>query len=130
TMVMAWVVGARVHVANRRQPLQVGFFATALSPLVLVWSISPLSIFIFTLVEATFSPMYDIPFEALSHKVLESDPDSDRMRVEYMVAREIPLNLGRLVGATAFIYAAPYMEGTPHIIRLFVALVGCVPIAS
>ena len=93
-MMMSWIVGIRVNSSNRSRPLTVGFFGTALSPLVLVWSPSPFGILLFTLVEALFSPLYDIPFEAVSYKALETDPDAGNMRVEYMVAREIPLNLG------------------------------------
>lgn len=130
TVIMSWLVGARVNPTNRRRPLTVGFFGTALSPLVLVWSISPLGILLFTLVEALFSPLYDIPFESVSHKALESDPEAANRRVEYMVAREIPLNLGRLVGVTAFIYAAPYLEGSPAMIRLFVAVIGLLPLIA
>lgn len=130
TVMMSWIVGIRVNSSNRSRPLTVGFFGTALSPLVLVWSPSPFGILLFTLVEALFSPLYDIPFEAVSYKALETDPDAGNMRVEYMVAREIPLNLGRLLGVAAFIYAAPHMAGVPNRVRLFVAIVGLLPVLA
>lgn len=130
TVVMSWVVGARVNPTNRRRPLTVGFFGTALSPLVLVWNITPLGILLFILVEALFSPLYDIPFESISNKVLESDPDAPNMRVEYMVAREIPLNLGRMLGVLAFVYAAPHLQETQELVRLFVAVIGLLPVVA
>lgn len=128
TVVMSWVVGARVTPKTRWRPLTVGFFLTCASAVPLAVQLNALGVLLYTLIEAVFSPMYDIPFESLSHRVLEEDPNVRHMRVEYLVAREIPLNLGRLLGVVSFLVAAPYLEANLSVMALYVGVIGLAPI--
>lgn len=52
----------------------------------------------FGLLEALAVPLVAVPFSAESYAVVAEDPEGERRGVGYMVAREVPLNLGRLAG--------------------------------
>lgn len=128
TLAVSWAVGARVRQGNRWRPLWVGFFLTCASGPAFALSFSVAGVLLYTLIEAAFSPMYDIPYEALTHKVIEQDPRADARRVEYMVAREVPLNVGRLLGVATFLLAVPYLEALRPAANWYVGAVGLVPL--
>lgn len=129
TLTLSWLLGRQITARTRRRPLLVGLFATSLGVLVLAFNLNPFGIVLFALIEAAFAPMYGIPFGALNYRVLEQDPDVADLRIEYMVAKEIPLNLGRIVGVFAFLVAVPYLESDTVVAALLLGL-GWLPLLT
>ncbi len=70
--------------------------------LVLLWRSDWIGILVFGVLTGIFDPFFDIPFESLSFKVIETDTIDEDLRIEYIVAREIPLNLGRILSILLF----------------------------
>lgn len=74
----------------------------ALSLGVLIWRADWLGVLIFGILTGLFDPFFDIPFESLSYKIIENDTTDEDLRIEYIVARELPLNLGRILSIFLF----------------------------
>lgn len=58
---------------------------------------------LFGVLEALAVPLVAVPFSSESYALVSTDPRGQRRSVGYMVAREIPLNLGRLVGVAVLL---------------------------
>ncbi|MCK4260886.1 MAG: MFS transporter [Halanaerobiales bacterium] len=68
----------------------------------LIWRNDWMGILIFGILTGFFDPFFDIPFESLSFKVIENDTLDNDLQIEYIVARELPLNLGRVLSIFLF----------------------------
>lgn len=69
---------------------------------VLLWRSDWLGVLIFGILTGLFDPLFDIPFETLSFKVIENDTIDEDLRIEFIVARELPLNVGRVASIFLF----------------------------
>jgi YQGE family putative transporter len=75
------------------------------------------------LLTAVFSPLAQIPWTTISYQAMGAD--GRRRRHEYMIAREIPLGLGRIACGLLFLVAQPYLEQVgPRALGLFLAGLG------
>lgn len=92
-------VAARVAERGRRlafMALGVALSVAAALSLALLpglWGVAPFGLF-----EALAVPLVAVPFSSESYALVAEDRDSSHRGVGYMVAREVPLNFGRLVG--------------------------------
>lgn len=68
----------------------------------LIWRSDWMGILVFGILTGLFDPFFDIPFESLSFKVIEQDTIDNDLRIEYIVARELPLNFGRVLSIGLF----------------------------
>lgn len=75
------------------------------------------------LLAALFAPLAQIPWTTISYQAIGED--GQRRRHEYMVAREIPLGLGRVCMALLFLAVQPYLERMgPRALGLFLVATG------
>lgn len=75
------------------------------------------------LLAAVFAPLAQIPWTTISYQAIGED--GQKRRHEYMVAREIPLGLGRVSAVLLFLVLQPYLESIgPRALGFFLAGLG------
>lgn len=97
-LVTRWVAERVAERARRLRLMALGVAlsvgaAASLAFLPGLWGVAP-----FGLLEALAVPLVAVPFSSESYAVVAEDRRAARRGVGYMVAREVPLNFGRLVG--------------------------------
>lgn len=68
----------------------------------LIWRSDWFGVLLFGILTGLFDSFFDIPFESLSYKVIDNSAHDDDRRIEYIVARELPLNAGRVLSIFLF----------------------------
>ncbi|MCL6596048.1 MAG: hypothetical protein K6V73_07535 [Firmicutes bacterium] len=92
-------VAVRVGTRRRRMRLMAaGVALSVAAALSLAFVPGRLGVAAFGLLEALAVPLVAVPFSSESYAIAGADPGGRRRGVGYMVAREVPLNLGRLTG--------------------------------
>ncbi|THF84196.1 MFS transporter [Cohnella fermenti] len=76
-----------------------------------------------------FIPFYMIPMTSAVFDLIGRDEASAKLRVEYIVLRELSLNAGRIVGMLAFI-ATVNLTRAPLALTAFLFVIGCSPLVS
>ncbi len=103
----AYVAGRTIGKHNRGRTYGYGVGALAVSTLILAFAQQHIwGLVAFGLIEAIFNPWFGIPFNAFQFSIMDHDRDIGKNRAEYITAREIPLNIGRLVSTGIFLYIA------------------------
>ncbi len=72
------------------------------SVMALYLQISLITLIIFTLVNSFFAPFFNVPFNSASYNILDKT-DKSNERIEFIIYKEISLNIGRIIGIIAFI---------------------------
>ena len=94
---------------------------------VLYWRSDWVGVLVFGILTGLFDPFFDIPFESLSFKVIENDTIDEDRRIEFIVARELPLNLGRVLSIILFYLLMGSSLSLPRL-RFYLALLVPAPI--
>ncbi|MCG8638660.1 MAG: hypothetical protein MI862_02935, partial [Desulfobacterales bacterium] len=91
-------------VKPKRRPLfiHISSLMLIMSLIALYWRTDWIGMLIFGILTGLFDPFFDIPFESFSFKVIEKDASNEDLRIEYIVARELPLNVGRMASILLF----------------------------
>jgi YQGE family putative transporter len=92
------------------------------------FGVSFTTLLIFGIGVALFIPLFTIPMTSAVFDLIGSDEDSARQRVEYVVMRELALNVGRITGMAIFI-GTLYISRQPLVINCMLA-VGSSPLVS
>lgn len=93
-----WVALRADRPSGRAWLMGVGVFLSVASALALATLPGRWGVATFGLLEAVSVPLVAVPFSSESFALVKRDRQGNRRGVGYMVAREIPLNLGRLAG--------------------------------
>src|SRR5690606_2839808 len=80
------------------------------------------SLLIFTIMNTIFFPLFNIPFNSASLNTIEKDKQGE-LRIEYIVLKEIFLNIGRSLGAIAFIIVVKTWNNA-NVLRGFLLVIG------
>jgi YQGE family putative transporter len=83
----------------------------------------------FGLGAALFFPLYILPITAAVFDLIGRDEESVERRVEYVVARELALNVGRIVGMAVFMSVISFSK-TPLAMKWLLLAVGSSPLLS
>lgn len=102
TLLSALALAYLVKPQKRACYIHVSSVMLILALAVLLWRSDWIGILVFGVVTGLFDPLFDIPFESLSFKVIENDTLDEDLRIEYIVARELPLNFGRVMSILLF----------------------------
>ncbi|WP_372663522.1 MFS transporter [Cohnella sp.] len=93
------------------------------------FGVSYTTLLIFGIGAALFMPLYTIPMTSSVFDLIGKDEDSARQRVEYVVMRELALNVGRITGMIIFIVTLSFSRA-PLVINYMLLLVGSSPLLS
>ena len=95
----------------------------------LFWKVNYATLLIFGIGTAIFMPLYIIPMTSSVFDIIGRNRLSASRRVEYVVLRELGLNLGRMAGTMLFI-AVVLWRTDQVVINVLVLLIGSAPVAA
>ncbi|GAX89505.1 MFS transporter [Effusibacillus lacus] len=96
-------VGKRVQPHNRIRYFLAGAIGVGLGHLILAFHFNVAGFTLYTLWVTVFANFYSIPYNSITFEVISRDPQAQERRVDYIVSREIPIGLGRLLSVAAFV---------------------------
>jgi YQGE family putative transporter len=76
-----------------------------------------------------FFPLYGIPMTSAVFDLIGQNEDSARLREEYVVVRELALNVGRIFGMAVFLCTIQ-ISRSPTVLNVLLFIVGSAPIFS
>lgn len=119
----------RITPGNRVRWLLVGALGVFGAAGVLSVSLAWWGLLLHSLLNALFMPLANTPFNSLTYSAMGDD--GRRHRHEYIVAREIPLGVGRLLVGSLFLLVEPQLALLgPRALGLFVVLMGAMHLAA
>ncbi|MFC4769338.1 MFS transporter [Effusibacillus consociatus] len=103
-------VGKKVNQQNRVRYFFMGAVGVGLGHAILSLNFDVAGFTIYAVLVTLFTHFYSIPYNSITFEVISRDPQSEERRVDYIVSREIPIGLGRLLSVAAFISLHKYFE--------------------
>ncbi len=89
----------------RKKAILIGGIGLYLSIFLIVFDLSYGRLLLYSGSIAIFYPMLLVPYISLTYDVIGRAKDAAERRIEYVVVRELFLNLGRAISITAFLFA-------------------------
>nr|PZN44401.1 MAG: hypothetical protein DIU70_02540 [Bacillota bacterium] len=102
-LVSYWVAGRLMHPGNREQSFRLGAVGMAVATGVLAFGVSWPVLLTYGLLQAALSPIWLTSFSTASFSIIRRATGPEDLRVEMIAAREMPLNLGRVVALLGFL---------------------------
>lgn len=127
SLVTYYVVGRFMRPNWRDECILLGALMMGVACLPIVWDLKTWTLFVLGIGGALFSPLYLIPLTSTVFDVIGESRETARFRVEFVVARELSLNVGRVLSLILFLWWVKRAP-SPEQLRWFVLAVGFVPI--
>lgn len=116
----AWALSKVLTRKNRGNFLGYSSWLDFLSVGLLVWKITPVTLFFFTLCYSTANTGFRVTFNAFSFELMEKTrKEKKNMEFEHLAVREFPLNAGRLLGLMLFLWGGRFFGDLGMRIALF-----------
>jgi YQGE family putative transporter len=129
SFVSFFAVGKWLKPAWRNQGMRIGAIALIAAIFPLFFGVSFTTLLIFGVGAALFLPLYMLPMTSTAFDLIGQDDDSVRQRVEYVVVRELALNVGRMTGMAIFMCTI-YISREPLVMNVLLLFVGSSPLLS
>lgn len=94
----------------RKKAILIGGVGLYLSILLIVFNLSYVKLLLYAASIAVFYPLLLVPYISLTYDVIGRSKNAGEMRVEYIVIRELFLNLGRAVSIIVFLVAISFFH--------------------
>jgi MFS transporter, YQGE family, putative transporter len=115
-----YIVGRIISQRKNSQFLFIGIISILLATLALAFEVNYFTLLLFGCVNALFTPCLVIPFSTICFDLINQDPFSAKLRTEYIVLRELFINMGRVIPVLIFIC---FFDGeNTLILKLFLLL--------
>jgi YQGE family putative transporter len=124
-----YAVGKWLKPAWRRIGMLVGTLAMTVVIAPFFFGVTFTTLLIFGIGTALFIPLFTIPMTSSVFDLIGTREESVQQRVEYVVLRELALNVGRIGGMTIFIVTLSISKH-PTVVNWMLLLVGSSPIIS
>lgn len=124
-----FAVGRWLKPRQRSVGMLIGTLSLTLAILPFFFGLGYRTLLIFGIGTALFFPFYLIPMTSSVFDLIGSHDESVRQRVEYVILRELALNVGRIAGMAAFIITISISKAPP-VINWMMLLIGSAPIVS
>ncbi|MCG0238368.1 MAG: hypothetical protein L6E13_03660 [Firmicutes bacterium] len=98
-----WVASRLMHPGNREKSFRLGAVGMAAATGVLAFGVSWPVLLAYGVLQAVVNPVWLTSFSTASFSIIRRAMGSEDLRVEMIAAREIPLNLGRVVALLGFL---------------------------
>lgn len=108
--------------------LGVGMMIVVIVPF--FWTVSYTTLLIFGIGTALFIPLYTIPMTSTVFDIIGQNEESARQRVEYIVMREMGLNVGRMMGTLLFIVVISLTAASPNSLNWLLLGIGSSPLVA
>ncbi|GGE18971.1 MFS transporter [Marinithermofilum abyssi] len=110
-----FLVGRFMRLSWRDESILVGSLMMGIVVVPLIWDINTWTLVILGLGAALFYPVYMVPLTSAVFDVIGQSNETAQLRVEYVVARELALNLGRILSISAFLW---WIQRSPDMTQL------------
>jgi len=124
-----YTVGRWLKPGWRRVGMLVGVLSLTLAILPFFFGMGYKTLLVFGIGTALFFPFFLIPMTSSVFDLIGTREESVRQRVEYVILREMALNVGRIAGMTVFIITLSASRA-PSVINWMMLIVGSAPIVS
>lgn len=94
----------------RKKAILIGGIILYAAVLLIVWDISFVKLLIYAAMIAVAYPLLLVPYNSTTYDVIGGGWKAAEMRIEYIVVREIFLNVGRIVSILAFLAAVTWFN--------------------
>jgi MFS transporter, YQGE family, putative transporter len=124
-----FLVGRLMRLSWRDESILVGSLMMGIVVVPLIWDTNTWTLVILGLGAALFYPVYMVPLTSAVFDVIGESNETAQLRVEYVVARELALNLGRILSISAFLW---WIQRSPDIAQLkwLVLVVGFIQVLT
>lgn len=122
-IVSTYVVGRRISPANRKKILVISAVFLMLSIVGMTSNITIYSILFYVVISSGFEPLQSIVFNTMGFEVIKRNIRDESQQVEYIVAREIPMAIGRCLGLTAFVVSQDVLHN-PTLLKGIIIAIG------
>jgi MFS transporter, YQGE family, putative transporter len=92
------------------------------------WNIGYISLFVFTILDAMFSPFFITPMSSASYNVI-NEYHEESLRAEYVINKEIVLNIGRIISTLVLIALLVFVKRT-YILNYYLLFLGSTQLIS
>ncbi|WP_026563572.1 MFS transporter [Bacillus sp. UNC41MFS5] len=107
---------------NRKKAILIGGIILYASVLLIVWDVNFVKLLIYGGMIAIAYPLLLVPYMSTTYDVIGTGWKAAEMRIEYIVVREIYLNLGRIVSIVSFLAAITWFKAENSIPILLLIL--------
>jgi YQGE family putative transporter len=121
-----WILGKILKPKRRVLIFTVGAVMMLFSVSIIAFRVHVFSLFAYGIVNSIFVPYFSVPFESATMNVI--DKNSSESRTEYIILKEISLNIGRIVGVLSFMLVIGW-NNSPTVLRAFLLAMGSVQLA-
>ncbi|MEH7548956.1 MULTISPECIES: MFS transporter [Bacillaceae] len=95
---------------HRKKAILIGGIILYASVLLIIWDLNFVKLLIYGGMIAIAYPLLLVPYSSTTYDVIGSGWKAAEMRIEYIVVREIYLNLGRIISVLAFLAAVTWFN--------------------
>ncbi|MEF3308392.1 MFS transporter [Paenibacillus sp. GYB004] len=128
-LVSFYVVGKWLKPPHRKGGMLIGVVFMIAVILPFFWQVSFTTLLLFGIGTSLFIPLYTIPMTSSVFDIIGRDRDSSEHRVEYVVLRELGLNVGRIAGTLVFILVVSWTTA-PQAINWLLLGIGSSPLLA
>ncbi|MHB9145685.1 MAG: MFS transporter [Symbiobacteriia bacterium] len=106
-----FLAGRLIRLDNRRPFFVLGAWGSFLAPVALSLLAGVPGVVVFNVLNSIFPVFWNVPYSSQYFDIVQMAPHSADRRVEFILVREICLNLGRVTSAGAFLLAGSSLSG-------------------
>lgn len=124
-----YLVGKYLHYEWRKKSMLLATIMLSVVMLPLFWKVNYMTLIWFGIGTNLFLPLYLVPLTSIVFDAIGKDRDSAEHRVEFVVIRELGLNIGRVLSVLAFIAVIMINDSEKAIISLMF-VIGSIPVLA
>lgn len=128
-LVSFMITGRLLKPGYRKGAMLIGAVMMVLVILPFFWKVNFFTLLLFGIGVGLFFPMYSIPMTSSVFDLIGGNEDSVKHREEYIVMREIALNIGRVSGTAVFIAVVTFTS-SPSVMNWLLLVIGSTPLAA
>jgi YQGE family putative transporter len=110
-----FLVGRYLRRGWRDEGILVGTVMIGIFALPLLWDVNAFTLILLGVGAALFYPLYMVPLTSAVFDVIGENNETAKLRVEYVVARELALNVGRVLSVVVFLW---WVVREPNLIQM------------
>ncbi|RLL48069.1 MFS transporter [Oceanobacillus piezotolerans] len=108
--VLYFVVTKFIKPAMRKKAILLGAVLLYLSIFIILFEVNYTLLMVYAVVIGIAYPIINVPYISLTYDVIGKAWKAGEMRIEYIVVRELFLNIGRIISVLAFIFLISIVE--------------------
>ncbi|GFZ33509.1 hypothetical protein CSC2_40350 [Clostridium zeae] len=113
---------------RRRMAIFIGGMSALIGALLISFRISYITLLIYIVMDSFFLPFFMIQLSSTTFNVIDKSHEGD-LRVEYMINKDIVLNLGRII-STIILVALLSMFKHYNVLNIYLIIIGTTPLIS